>query len=562
MATTPEVREGSRPPGLDADTMCQAFQATAAARPGQIALRTMDGATELTWDRYAERARAIAAGLAARGLSRGDTLALMLTNRPEFHLVDAGAMHLGAVSFSAYNTSSPEQLRYLFADARNRIVVTEAAFVERVDAALQGTAVEEVVVVDWEGLAELEAAGDPRFDFDAAWRAVRPDDVLTLIYTSGTTGPPKGVQLTHANMVFEIRSLQRMAPLSPDGRIVSFLPAAHIADRWSCQYTPMTHAMTVTTCPDPRQVMAAVAASRPTVFGAVPRVWEKLKAALETQLGPDPGDLAPEVKAQLKAQLGLDRVEWFVSGAAPIPVAVLEFFMALDVPICELWGMSETTAVATLNPREDIRIGTVGKAIPGVEVRLAQDGEVLVRGPNVTKGYRNLPEKTREALSSDGWLRTGDVGKMDADGYLRIVDRKKEIIVNASGKNMSPANIEATLKASSALIGQACVIGDRRPYNVALIVLDPDASAAFAERNELDGGGLGALSATEGLIVAVAEAVRAANERLSRVEQVKKFKILDEDWEPGGDELTPTMKLRRKPIAEKYYEEIEALYLD
>ncbi len=562
MATTPEAREGSRPPGLDADTMCAAFQATAAARPGQVALRTMDGVTELTWERYAERVRGIAAGLAARGVRRGDTLALMLTNRPEFHLVDAAAMHLGAVSFSAYNTSAPEQLRYLFADARNRVVVTEAAFVERVDAALEGTAVEEVVVVDWDGLAELEAAGDPRFDFDAAWRAVRPDDVLTLIYTSGTTGPPKGVQLTHANMVFEIRSLQRMARLAADGRIVSFLPAAHIADRWSCQYTPMTHAMTVTTCPDPRQVMAAVVASRPTVFGAVPRVWEKLKAALEGQLGPDPGGLAPEVKAQLKAQLGLDQVEWFVSGAAPIPVAVLEFFMALDVPICELWGMSETTAVATLNPREDIRIGTVGKAIPGVEVRLAQDGEVLVRGPNVMKGYRNMPEKTAEALSPDGWLRTGDVGEMDADGYLKIVDRKKEIIVNASGKNMSPANIEATLKASSPLIGQACVIGDRRPYNVALIVLEPDASAAFAERNELDGGGLGALSSTEGLIAAVAEAVRAANERLSRVEQVKKFKILDEDWEPGGDELTPTMKLRRKPIAEKYREEIEALYLD
>jgi long-chain acyl-CoA synthetase len=224
--------------------------------------------------------------------------------------------------------------------------------------------------------------------------------------------------------------------------------------------------------------------------------------------------------------------------------------------------MSETSAVATVNPPQDIRLGTVGKAIPGVEVRLAPDGEVLVRGANVMRGYRNQPGKTAEALDPDGWLLTGDVGEMDDDGYLRIVDRKKELIINAAGKNMSPANIESALKAASPLIGQACVIGDRRPYNVALLVLDPDAAPAFAAENDLDDGALGALSATETLIAAVADGVRRANERLSRVEQIKKFKILDEDWLPGGDELTPTMKLKRKPIAEKYFEEIAALYLD
>jgi long-subunit acyl-CoA synthetase (AMP-forming) len=562
MATTPETRPSETPPGLDADTLCGAFQATAAAHPDRVALRTVDGSLEITWADYARRVRDIAAGLAARGLGRGDTLGLMLTNRPEFNLVDCAAMHLGATCFSAYNTSSPEQLRYLLEDAGNRIVITEAAFVDRVDAAREGTAVEDVVVVDWDGLDDLEAGADPRVDFDAAWRAVEPGDVLTLIYTSGTTGPPKGVQLTHANMVFELRALQAMAPIAPGGRIVSFLPAAHVADRWSTHYTTMTHGTTVTCCPDPREVMAAVAATRPTMFGAVPRVWEKLKTALEGQLGPDPCRMPPEAKAQVKATLGLDEVEWFVSGAAPISVDVLRFFMALDVPICELWGMSETSAVATVNPRDDIRLGTVGKAIPGVEVRLAPDGEVLVRGDNVMPGYRNMPDKTAEALDADGWLHTGDVGEMDADGYLRIVDRKKELIINAAGKNMSPANIEAALKSASPLIGQACVIGDRRPYNVALLVLDPDATPTFAEANDLDAGALGALSSTETVIAAVAQAVREANERLSRVEQVKKFKILDEDWLPGGDELTPTMKLKRKPIAEKYYEEIEALYLD
>jgi long-subunit acyl-CoA synthetase (AMP-forming) len=471
-------------------------------------------------------------------------------------------MHLGATAFSAYNTSSPEQLNYLFADAGNRIVVTEKAFADRVEAARAGTAVERVIVVDDGGLEDLEAAGSSEFDLDYAWRQVEPGDVLTLIYTSGTTGPPKGVQLTHANMMFELRALQAAAPVSPGGRIVSFLPAAHIADRWSAHYSPMAHGATVTTCPDPTQVMAAVATTRPTVFGAVPRVWEKLKTALESQVGPDPGGLADEVKAGLRSKLGFDDVEWFVSGAAPIPTAVLEFFLALGVPICELWGMSETTAVATVNPRDDIRVGTVGAALPGVEVRLAQDGEVLVRGGNVMKGYRNMPDKTGEAMLEDGWLATGDVGELDADGYLKIVDRKKELIINAAGKNMSPANIEAALKSASPLIGQACVIGDRRPYNVALLVLDPDAAAEFAERNDLDAGALGALSSTETLIAAVAEGVRAANERLSRVEQIKKFKLLDDDWLPGGDELTPTMKLKRRPIAEKYVEEIEALYLD
>ena len=542
--------------------MCAAFQASVADRPDQVALRTMDGSLEVTWGEYGHRVRALAAGLAARGVERGDTVALMLTNRPEFHLADAAAMHLGATTFSAYNTSSAEQLRHVFADAASRLVITEAAFAERVEQARPGTPIEDVIVVDEGGLEALEDAGPSDFDFDYAWRQVEPGDVLTLIYTSGTTGPPKGVQLTHANLAFTIGALHEVAPVAAGPRIVSFLPAAHIADRWASHYTAMTHAATVTSCPDPRQLMVATIGARPTLFGTVPRLWEKLKAALETQVGPDPRDLDPEAKAQIKANLGLDAAEWFVSGAAPIPVEVLEFFLALDIPICELWGMSETTAVTTVNPREDIRVGTVGRAIPGVEVRLADDGEVLVRGPSMMKGYRNLPEKTAESFDADGWLLTGDVGEMDADGYLRIVDRKKELIINAAGKNMSPANIEAALKASSPLIGQACVIGDRRPYNVALIVLDPDAAAAFAERHDLDIDALGAVSAAETVIAAVAEGVAAANHRLSRVEQIKKFKILEEDWVPGGDELTPTMKLRRKPIAEKYRDEIEALYLD
>jgi long-chain acyl-CoA synthetase len=247
-------------------------------------------------------------------------------------------------------------------------------------------------------------------------------------------------------------------------------------------------------------------------------------------------------------------------GAAPAPVELFEFFAALGIPICEVWGMSELSSIATIVPPERLKFGTVGKALPEVEVRVAQDGEVLVRGPTVMAGYRNQPEKTAETIDSDGWLHSGDIGELDDEGFLKIVDRKKELIINAGGKNMSPANIEQHLKASSPIIGQAIAIGDRRPYNVALIVLDPDACQPFAAAHGLDDPSLEAMSCAPAVLEEVAGAVERANSHLSRVEQIKRFKVLPNDWDPAGDELTPTMKLKRKPIAEKYAAEIEALY--
>ena len=255
------------------------------------------------------------------------------------------------------------------------------------------------------------------------------------------------------------------------------------------------------------------------------------------------------VFSKIRAMLGLDEVEWFAVGAAPTPPEVIEFFLAIGIEICELWGMSETSAMATLNPPGRIRVGTVGPPVPGIEVKLAEDGEVMVRGPVVMKGYRNMPEKTAEALTEDGWLLTGDIGEFDEEGYLQIVDRKKELIINAAGKNMSPANIEAKLKAASPLIAQAVAIGDRRPYNVALFTLDPETLAAR-----------GASAEDPAVAEEIEQAVEAANARLSRVEQIKRFKVIDGEWEPGGEELTPTMKLKRRPIDRKYEVEIEALY--
>jgi long-subunit acyl-CoA synthetase (AMP-forming) len=603
LSTAPAQRE--RPPALDASTMCEAFQITAAERPDDVALRTIADGISITWGQYSARVKRLAGGLAALGVGPGDTVGFMLTNRPEFHLLDTAAMHLGATPFSIYNTSSPEQIAYLLTDAANRVMIVEAAFMDRVGEVLVGgeNSLEHLVVLDGATsdsitLEELEAAQPPDgFDFEAGWRAVAPDDILTLIYTSGTTGPPKGVQLTHGNEVAQCRGLDEVNHWpSGGGSIVSFLPMAHIADRGLTHYGQMAWGETLTCCPEVTQVFAHVADARPTRWGAVPRVWEKLKAALEAGIAADPdearrgavlgaielgirvvrteqagenvaadlldayGRAEEQVFAPMRAKLGLDRCTSYVTGAAPAPLEVFEFFAAIGIPICEVWGMSELTSVATINPPERIRYGTVGPALPGLEVRLAEDGEVLVRGPTVMTGYRNQPEKTAETIDADGWLRSGDIGEIDEHGYLKIVDRKKELIINAAGKNMSPANIEQQLKQGSSLIGQAIAIGDRRAYNVALIVLDPDACGPFAASHGIADSSAAAMAAEASVREEVSAGIDRANSHLSRVEQIKRFAILPVDWLPGGDELTPTMKLRRKPIHEKYAAEIESLY--
>jgi long-subunit acyl-CoA synthetase (AMP-forming) len=548
MATV-ETHAGELPRALAATTICEAFQITAAERPDQPAVRAVAGAGEMTFSELRTRVERVAAGLAGLGVGRGDTVALMMLNRPEFHACDLGALHLGAVPFSIYNTSAPEQIAYLFENAGNEVVITERMFVP----AIRGAGFDgHVVLIDGgeddgaTSLEELEAGGDSDFDVEAAWRAIEPDDLLTLIYTSGTTGPPKGVQLTHKNILTVVRAFHTIIGDTSEGRMVSFLPSAHIADRWASHYQCLCcEGFTITSVADPRQVIAALPEVRPTVWGAVPRVWEKLKAALEAQGVTDAAAMPEEARMALRAKLGLDAVERSIVGAAPTPVEVLEFFDALGLRLLEVWGMSETSALSTINPPDAPRFGTCGVALPGVELKIADDGELLVRGDHIMLGYRGEPEKTRETFTEDGWLMTGDVGELDADGYLRIVDRKKELIINAAGKNMSPANIEARLKAAHPLVGQACVIGDARPYNVALIVLDPDVA----------GGRDPSSFETE-----IAAAVEEANSHLSRVEQIKRYTVLDSEWLPGGEELTPTMKLKRKPIAEKYAAEIESLY--
>jgi long-chain acyl-CoA synthetase len=584
-----------------ARSIAEAFRITAEDFGDRVAVRTKDDEVSLTWGELRDRVDALAGGLAKLGVARGDTVALMFANRPEFHVADLAAMMLGAVPYSIYTTSAPEQIAYVVNDAGTKVALVEDAYLDVFQQArADAPALETVVVLEGargEGTiawADVEGA-DPDFDIESAWRAVGPDDLLTLIYTSGTTGPPKGVELVHSNLLAAVQSATEVIQFPDGAKVISWLPAAHIAERAAHHYLPIVHAMTITCCDNPRDVLSYLPLVKPTWFFAVPRIWEKLKAGLEAMLAgqpdeqrepaqaaleaairkveleqagePVPEELAATVAeadaqmfAGLRAMLGLDEILAVHVGAAPTPRDVLLFFHAIGIELAELWGMSETCGSGTVNPPGKVRIGTVGPPVPGVEIELADDGEVLMRGAVVMRGYRNQPEKTAEALDPDGWLHTGDIGEFDDHGYLRIVDRKKELIINAAGKNMSPANIESTLKGASPLVGQAAAIGDARSYNTALIILDADFAPAWAAKHGLEGASLQDLAGDEQIRAAVQAGVDAANAKLARVEQIKKFTIIPGDWAPGGEELTPTMKLKRRPIAEKYADEIEAMY--
>jgi long-subunit acyl-CoA synthetase (AMP-forming) len=600
-ATTSERHaSGGAPPELPAKNLVKAFYATVDRIGDDLAIRDEDRDTELTWKDVRDRVHRIAGGLAELGVKKGETVAIMLNNRWEFIPSDLAAVSLGAIPYSIYQTSAPEQIKYLLSDAETRVAIIESAFLDRFKE-LRGELprLEHLIVVDGAGgdhtLAELMEM-DPDFDPGEIVESIEPDDMLTLIYTSGTTGPPKGVQLTHRNLLFGVATADELIQLPErGGRVISWLPAAHVAERNAHYYLPVTKGVSVTVCSDPRRIVEWLPKVKPTWFFAVPRIFEKLKSGLEAMMAGLPDeqreqaqkgleaslqkvraeqageDVPPEVAeaaaqadeqlfSKLRTQLGLDEALAVNAGAAPTPLEVLEFFHAIGIPIGELWGMSETCGLGTVNPPDRIKIGTVGPPTPGVEIKLDDDGEILIKADCVMPGYRNMPDKNDETFTDDGWLRTGDIGEIDADGYLKIVDRKKELIINAAGKNMSPANIESHLKTASPLIGQAAAIGNGRPFNSALITLDPDFAPVWARQNGLDGKSLEELAGEETTREAIQAAVDEANGKMARVEQIKKFTILPAQWEPGGDELTPTMKLKRKPIDEKYREEIEALY--
>lgn len=602
-ATVNSIAVGDEIDAVMPPNLVEAFLSTVASVGSAVAVRTQDDSTSWTWSDVRRLANAYAGALNGLGVSKGDSVALMLDNRPEFMPLDLAGVMLGAVPFSIYQTLAPDEIAYLLDDANASVVFVEEDYVPQMTEALSRVDTQPRVVVfsdsppeGWMPFAEFEEM-DREFDPTETIAAIDSDDLLTLIYTSGTTGPPKGVELTHRNLMTLVAGIQGLIEFVPgESRVISWLPAAHIAERGAHYYLPVISGVQVTICPNPREIVGFLPQVQPTWFFAVPRIFEKVKAGIEAMVEglPDeeknkarealaaaiqkirleqageevPGELATAVEkadeelfSGVRKMLGLDHLEAVNVGAAPTPVETLEFFHAIGVPVDELWGMSETCGVATCNPPGRGKIGTVGPPVAGVTVKLADDGEVMVKADSVMRGYRNLPEKTDETFE-DGWLLTGDIGVLDSEGYLTIVDRKKELIINAAGKNMSPANIEGHLKASSPLIGNAVAIGDNRPYNVALITLDPDFAPVWAQQNGIDAEGIDAISEHEGTVEAIQAAVDEANEKLARVEQIKKFALLPDVWMPGGDELTPTMKLKRRPIQEKYEQEIEALYGD
>jgi long-chain acyl-CoA synthetase len=576
---------------LKRPSLCGAFQLTAAAYGDRPALTTPDGSVTISWTRYAERVRAVAGGLASLGVRAGDCVALLLSNRPEFHIVDTGAMHLGATPFSIYHTNPAEQIAPLLANSGARVMITEQLFLERaLQARALHPALEHIVVVDAVRddlltLEDLEARATEAFDFETAWRSVGPDDIGTLVYTSGTTGEPKGVQHTHGSLLVSVQSFHDYIPFSPEGRVVSYLPMAHIAERVISHYSAMVTGLCITCCADPKQLPLALANTRPTRLFGVPRIYDKLRGAILAMAAGDPegplaqaiqagllrvramqaGEPAPALSAEheavlaaVRAKTGLDRAEMVGVAAAPSSPSMLEFFPAIGVDLLEFWGMSECI-FSTANPVDRPKYGTIGLAAPGVEIRLADDGEILVRGPNLMAGYRGEPAKTAEAIDADGWLHSGDIAVADADGYLKIVDRKKELIINSAGKNMAPSKIEMAIKDAGPLIAQVVAIGDARPFVTALVVLDEEACQRHAQAHGLTGD-FASIATDPGVRAQVAAAVAAGNERLARVEQVKYHAVITTPWAPGGDELTPTMKLRRRPISAKYAAEIDAMY--
>jgi long-chain acyl-CoA synthetase len=571
-----------------------------------------DGAWQtLSWRQYRERVAEVAMGLAGLGVGRGDFVAIMASNRPEHVLADQGAVHAGATPTSFYFTLAPEQIRYVAGHCEARVAVLEDRdMLKRWQELREGLpALRHLVLLDgageegdgpevlgWDELVRRgrEALAADRAGFEELRGRVGPEDNATLLYTSGTTGPPKGVLLSHRNVLFEVVALDRLTGLPQGGSSVSYLPLAHIAERVLSIYGPMTRRSHVWFCPDPTQAVEYVREARPTLFFGVPRVWEKVRAGIQAKLAAEESRRRREIAqralevglevvrrsqrgegvpvglrarhavlerlvlAKVRKAIGLDRCAFASSAASPLAVDVAEFFAALGLPLVEVYGMTETTGVATGNRPGKVKIGTVGPALAGVEVRLAGDGEVLVRGPVNTPGYFRQPEATAALIDAEGWLHTGDVGELDGDGYLRIVDRKKELIITSSGKNLSPANIEGLLK-EHPLVGQALVYGDDRPYVVALIVLDHELAPAWAARNGLPGD-LAALAASEGVLAELRLAVDAVNQRLARIEQVKRFEVLPVEWTAESEELTPTLKLRRRIIHAKYADRIDALY--
>ena len=596
-------------------TVPSLFREIAQRHPDLEALkwRTAEGWQALTWSQYRALVRDATLGLRRLGFHPGEFGLIMARNRPEHLIADLAIAHAAGRSVSIYNTLAPEQIAYIAGHCEAAVAFVEdrgflAKFLAIRDqlprlrhvVLVQGAArdTDDGSVVGWEAFMEAGrrvAEADPGA-FDAAWAAVKPEDIVSLIYTSGTTGAPKGVTYTHSNILWTLESGRRLAQYQPGERWISYLPLAHIAERFATHWGGIYNVAVNHLVSDPAQLLPALLEVRPTAFVGVPRVWEKFQTGIQLAIAAEPDEQlrafvqgaiaagrelaelqqrgespSPELAARaeavapvlaaIRARIGLDQCRLAYTSTAPTPVDVLLFFAAIGLPLVEVWGMSELTGPATANPLGQIKLGTVGPTLPGVEAKLAEDGELLIRGGNVMPAYYRDPGRTSEVFDEEGWLRTGDVATVDADGYYRIVDRKKELLITSGGKNVSPANVEALLKRHP-LVGQAIAVGDRRKFISALIVLDQEAAPVWASARGVAAGSTAELAARPEVVAEVRRAVAEANSHLSQAEQVKRFIILPAEWTAESEELTPTLKLKRRVIYEKYAREIEGMYAD
>ncbi|GAB5549248.1 MAG: AMP-dependent synthetase/ligase [Sandaracinaceae bacterium] len=566
-----------------------------------------------SWTDYGDEIERSARALISLGFAFGDRACILGFNRPEWVIFDLAAMMAGGAPAGIYTTCSPDEVAYILNHSESPVVLLEneeqwlkvkekreeLPHLKRV-VMMKGTSIDDELVIGWDdflalGDPDAEHEGDGEDTLEAEMRArverLEDDQLATLIYTSGTTGPPKAVMLSHQNLAWTARILAQVASMETGGRSLSYLPLSHIAEQMASIHGPVTVGSAVYYAESIDKIADNLKDCRPVIFFGVPRIWEKFHTAIGAKLalatgpkaklvdwargvavkvnelknrGEEPAGLlalqytiaSKLVFAKLKAAVGLDEAKCLISGAAPISKEIIEFFASLDIVIQEIYGQSEDSGPTSFNLTGRTKFGSVGPALPGVEVKIADDGEIVVRGPNVFLGYFKDEKATNETLE-DGWLHSGDLGRFDDEGFLHITGRKKDIIITAGGKNITPKNIESGIK-NHPLVHEAVVIGDRRKYLTALISPDDEAVAKFMQENGLSG----APHESKQVHDAIWTMVEQVNAKLARVEQVKKIKVLPRALSIEDGELTPTLKVKRSKVSEHFADEIEKLYAD
>lgn len=606
-----------------AETIIERFHERVRSHPDKVALRYKpDGSwRDVTWADYGRTVRRAAKGLSTLGFTPGDRMALLSSNRPEWHFADIACMSFGGVTAPIYTTNSPEQVAYIISHSEARVACVENA--EQLEKVLKMRSelpeLRRVVVFDpsYDGSAdrdfvmtwqELLEAGDSVADsvYDEATAKVTPDTIATFVYTSGTTGPPKAVMLSHGNIWWTATHAERHIPITDgeNARAISYLPLSHIAERMISHLLQIYYGGQTWFARSLDTLLEDLKECRPTYFFAVPRVWEKFYAGVQAKMAAaDPNDRKTKlarkaievgrrvteleqeavrsgrrmteariplglrlqhalldrlVLHKIREAFGLQECTLPLSAAAPLNPELIWFFHSVGIKIAEGYGQSEDNGPTTWNPPDAILIGSVGTPFPELEVKIAEDGEILVRGGNVMQGYFKDEKATRETIDEDGWLHSGDIGEFNEHGYLKITDRKKDLIITAGGKNIAPQEIENRLKFHP-LVSQAVVIGDRRPFLTALITLDEEKAAEFAREHGIQGG-MAEVARHERTIKEIQAAVEELNAGLAKVEGIKKFRILERDFLQEENEITPTLKVKRKTINEVYAPVIEEMY--